>query len=440
MKKTMMAAVAVTTLGLVLACGTDEALDAGSGGSGGSKDAGAETGSGGDSGGAGNSGTGGTAGDANLDASGDAATAAGTLLVAGTDFFSETEVAAFNLDTSQVTGRVSIADGDAVPAASSGRGFVLARTASEVISLDVSGNADKTIDVSRTALGLTGTVPTNPTGIAFVGGDRAWLVLYDANRLAKLDLSTGTVEATLDLSSYMLSGDADASVDAGNAVFDSTNDTLYFTLARVDRTTVTPPSFQLACGSSPALLLGLNTKTGSLRDLNGAAPGEGIALALSNPVDMSLDTAGKRLLVLHAGCFAGADGSVARQAYGVEAVALPGLVVTALFKPTSGDFLSRLLLLSGADAIINRFDSTFSEYWSSWTTTSTNLGSDLSAVPAAAVVEDAEHLLGMTITTTDGGSSAEIQRYAVATQSATVLSTNPWLKNHGFVAGNALVR
>ncbi len=443
MKTTSAALAAITLLACAAGCGEDEPVGSasgGAGGSGGSIDGGA--GSSGSSGASGSSGSAGASGSAGSggDAGTDAAKSKGTLLVGGTDFFSETEVTALALDTLTVTGRVSLADGDAVPAASGGRGFVLSRTTSDVISLDSAGNQDQKISVDRAALGETGTSPTNPIAISVVAPDQAWVFPYDSNRLARLDLAKGSVDTTLDLSSYLANSDGDGAVDADTPVFHQATGRLYFTLARTDRTTIVPPSFQLACPTETALLMALDVKTGTIADLNGAAPGEGLALTMANPVDMALDETSGRLLILSAGCFAGADGATVRQGYGVEEVVLQSLAVSPLLSPTSGDFLSRLLLLSSSEVVINRFDAAFSELWTTWSTASSSLGGDLSGVPGGAIVEDAQSLLGVQITMLDGGSSADVQRFNVSAESSTSLTTDPWLKNHGFVAGCALVR
>ncbi|MEZ4224359.1 MAG: hypothetical protein R3B13_25645 [Polyangiaceae bacterium] len=435
MTRWMTVVLAATTL--VFACGEDEKL----GGSGGGAGLAGASGSGGGAGTA-TGGAAGSSGDAATGGSdaGDAAAGASALLVAGTDFFSETEVAWVDLATLKVLGRVTLSDGDAVPVASSGRGFVLSRTTSQVVTMDSSGNSDKTISVDRAAISESGTAPTNPSRLVATSTNSAWVTLYDANRIAKLDLAAGSVSKTVDLSSYLDAGDGDGAVDVDNAVLDAVSGRLYFTVARIDRTTVAAPDFQLACPTTPALLMALDVATDAIVDLNGSDAGDGVALSLQNPVDMVLDADGGRLVILHAGCFAAADAGKSRVAYGVEAVPLGTLTPASLLSPTSGDFLSRLLLLASDSAVIDRFDTNFSEFWSLWKPSNSSLGSDLSGVPGAAIVEDADHLLGVSIEAAEAGTSARVQRYTVSTQTATTLVDGPWLKSYDFAAGNALVR
>ena len=285
---------------------------------------------------------------------------------------------------------------------------MLSRTNSEVISLDSAGNQDQKISVDRAALGDPGTSPTNPIAISVVAPDQAWVFPYDSNRLARLDLAKGSVDTTLDLSSYLASGDGDGAVDVDTPIFHQATGRLYFTLARIDRTTVAPPSFQLACPTEAALLMAVDVKTGTIADLNGAAPwggsgiddgqprGHGIRRSVRPPADTQCR--------LFRGCRRRDGTSGLRRGRSHAPIPSRFAVCSAQLAET---FLSRLLLLSSSQAVINRFDATFSEFWTTWSTASSSLGSDLSGVPAGAIVEDAQSLLGVQITKLDGGSSAE---------------------------------
>lgn len=442
----------ICAVALAVACGEDEQLGPGSGGAAGSGATGgtASGGSSGSSGSSGASGSGGSVaggGSGGSDAAaggsaGDGGPGPGRLLVAGTDFFSKTEVATVDLATNTVVGSVTLDDGDAVPASSAGRGFVLERTSAKLDVLDATGKVDKTIDVGKAALGLGGSGSTNPVSLIASesgGTSRAHVLLQNVNRIAIVNLSSGSLVGNLDLAPYWFSKDFDGSADATSAVRPAGANRMYFVLGRIDRTTVKAPDFQLACPAVPALLLALDLATDTLVDLNGAAAGEGIELSMANPVDMAFDAGQNRLLVLHAGCFASADGGTSRTKHGVEAVDLTTFVATAAYTPANQDFLARFLLRNSTSAIIDSFDPTFAEHWYPWSVGQPTFGTELSSVPGAPTLEDENHLLGVDIATGDAGSTVDVVRYDLTAQTKVKLVGSPWTGSFSSAAGSALV-
>lgn len=431
-------AAAACAVALAVACSDDEPVGGSStGGTGGS---GGATGGAAGSGGAGTGGTGGSAGSGG---SAGQPAAVARLLVAGTDFATSTEIASIDLGTQAVLGRVTVSDGDAVPAASAGLGFVLERTLAKLDLLNASGDIEKSIDVGKTAVGLGGTGSTNPVSVVAFPGDadastagRAYVFLHDVNRVAVVDLAQGSVQKSIDLASYLVSGDGDGSVDMLGAVR-ALGGRVIFVLARIDRTTIAAPSFQLACPSAKALVLALDPATDTVVAPSGGDAGLTLELGLANPVDVALD--GTKLHVLSAGCFASSDGGAQRVKHGIETVDLvTGSVSTAL-APANEDYLARLLLLSSNSAVIDSFDATYAEHWFAWKPGTASLGSELSAVPMAPSVEGATSLLGVTVKTSDAGTSAEVVRYDTATQKATLVVANPWQGSFSSAAGSALV-
>jgi hypothetical protein len=429
----------VVALGVVLGaaagCGDDEPSGSGgaagaSGASGASgSGAGAGAGGGGQAGSGGGSGTAGGSGSAGAEAG----APSGLLLVAGTDYFSSTEVAAIDLGSGNLSATLSIADGDAVPAASGGRGFVLQRGKDVVLSLGADGAIDKTI-----AVGGAGST-TNPTGIAAIG-TTAYVTLYEANQIAVLDLAQGSVSKTIDLSQYLATGDADGSVDVSNPIHDPATGRVYVTLARVDLTTAGPPSYQLACPSVPALMLAFDAATGDPVDLNGPAAGNAVELLLHNPSDVALDAEGSRLLVLAAGCFAPGAAGTARTGHGIEGFDLKTSTTSVLLVPADASFFSRILHVGGDQTLVNRFDESFGEHWNRWKIADAALGAELSGVPAGPTYDGAGGLLGVTFSSSDGGSSASVVRYDLASQTATVVRADPWQGSFSASGGSALVK
>ncbi len=358
----------------------------------------------------------------------DGGTGTAHLLVAGTDFSTTTEIASIDLATKTVTGHLTVSDGDAVPAASGGMGFVLERTNAKVDVLAQDGTLANSIDVSATG-----------TGSADSGGaTRAYVPLYDGNRVAVLDLSTGTVSHSLDLSGYLDAADGDGSVDADNAVYDAASGRLYLTLQRIDRTTIAPPDYELACPPVPGLLVAFDTATDTEVDLNGSAPGNAIALSTVNPVSADLDQG--KLVILSAGCFDKSDAGAPRQGHGIESIDLSTGQSTLLYQPTNDDFLAELLPVGAGKALIDRFDASFAEHWNQYSIGAGALGTELSAVPTGVTFDGSNGLYGIATTSGEGGTSIDVVHYDLSAETATTLLSSPWQSSVTNAAGSALVQ
>ncbi|MBK7580392.1 MAG: hypothetical protein IPI67_09330 [Myxococcales bacterium] len=454
MNKTVSCVAITLVIAVSVACGEDEKLGSGSGGLGGTSESGGAGGTGGSAaagtgGGAGKGGaTGGSAGAGGAagtgGVAGDAGTPKGRLLVAGTDFFSQTEIATLDLETNTVVGTVTLNDGDAVPAQSRAQAFAIERGNAKLHHLNAQGQIAHTVDVGKTALGLTGTGSTNPVGVvvsqsnAEAGAGLPGVVFFqDVNRLAVVNIDAGSVDKTVDLSAYQVTGDADGSTDVTSPVLHAATGRAFFLLGRIDRTTVAAPNYQLACPSAKALLMAIDLTNNTLVDLNGSAAGEGIELSLVNPVDAAL--AGNRILVLSAGCYAAGDGGATRTGHGIQAIDLSSGAVSTEYAAPNQDFLSRILVQSGSSALVNTFDPGFAEHWYSWSG-GQNLSMELSGVPGAPSLEDPTHLLGVDITTGDAGSSVEVVRYDTSSAQKTLVAASPWTGSFASAAGTALVR
>jgi hypothetical protein len=443
MNKGALLGVAVCAALWMAACSDDEVEDDATGGAGGT---GATSGSGGTAGSGGVGGSAGAAGSGGAAGADAGPPGPGRLLVAGTDYFSSTEIATIDLASNEVAGRVTLSDGDAVPVASAGLGFVLERTTSKVDLLAATGSIEKSIDVGKAAVGAAGSGPTNPVSVVAIpaqdvdGGvaGKAYVLLYEENRIAVVDLGAGSVSKTIDLAALLDSADGDGAVDMNSAVL--TAGRLYFLLGQIDRTTIVAPNYELACSTAKGQLVAVDVATDTLVDLNGAAAGQGLDLDLSNPIDLALDQTQNRLFVLNAGCFQGSDGGSTRVGHGVQTVDLANLTVGSALSPQNQDFLARLVVLDSSTALVDTFDSTFTEHWYSWQTSTTALGAELSSFPAAPSAEDASHVLGVAIAANDGGSSVDVVRYDVVNQTTVNVVGSPWQGSFTAAAGTALVR
>jgi hypothetical protein len=359
----------------------------------------------------------------------DAGMPAARLLVAGTDFSTTTEVSSVDPTAGSVAGHSTVADGDAVPAASGGLGFILERTRDQVDVLASDGSIAQSIDV--TALGDA----NPPSSIAH----EAFVTLYDANRVAVIDLDAARVAYSIDLTSYLDPNDSDGSVDVDNAVYDPARDRVYVTLARIDLNTITTPNYELACPSEGGLLLAIDATTLTPVDLNGSAPGVAVQLSLVDPVSVALDAANHRLLVMDAGCFASADGGAQRVKHGIEAVDLSTGATSVPYQPSTADFLTRLILTGAGQALVDRFDASYVEHWNWWQVGASTLGSELSGVPDAVSYDGADALLGVSFPAPEAGGGPDVVSYDLGTETTTTIVSSPWSGTFSSAAGSALV-
>jgi len=428
--------VAFGALAWSAACSSDEPAASGAGGSGAAPDAG----SGGSGGGGGSGGSGGSPGGAaGADGGGEQvpvnprAVAVVTapsgsvttplLLAAGTDFTATTEVGVVDVGGASVTEHLTFDDGDAVPAASGGVGFVLERTNDVIHVLGADGKIAHTVDMQAA-----------PTGGA-VTGRKAYVLLYATNDIAVVDVDAGTVTKHIDLSSFQASGDSDGAIDMDDIVFDAAENRAYVTLGRIDLNTIQAPNFELACPTWNGLVVGIDATTDAVVDLNGASDGEAAELSLVSPSGIHLDSAQNRVVVLSSGCMTPGDGGSTRTRQGVEAVDLATGAVTVLLAPDNQDYLNRLVLVGGGQALLNTFDDLGTEHWYDWTLGAAALGADLTDVPSMPSFDGAGGLLGIRF-----GASAEVVRYELSNGNVTTVVGSPWTGSFSSAGGTALVR
>jgi hypothetical protein len=362
------------------------------------------------------------------------------LLVVGTTYCgtgcTTSELAAVDLARGCVLGRSTLGDTDTVPRASNGRGFVVERTNGALDVISARGGVDRRVDLHG---GDGGTQPLNPHDVVFVPSvSKAYVSLYAASGIAVVDVASGAVTRTIDLSSLLDPSDADGSVDADVGFYDAVTGRVYFALQRTDLTTTYAPPYQLACPPVPSLLVAIDPATDTLVDANGTAAGKAIELGLVAPADVAFDPANRRALLVANGCVKAGDGGTRRVLGGVEAVNLDTGATSVLYAPASQDFLSHIALLGSGAAVLQAFDATFATLWNRWSPSSSALGAPLSGVPEQAVAEGTDSLVGVTL----GGPTrvTRVNRYTVSTQVVTSVVASPWTKPHQAVAGVALVR
>jgi hypothetical protein len=343
-----------------------------------------------------------------------AAPTPGTLLAITSDFTSKTELASVTLSSNALQGTVTVSDGDAVVKSSGGMAFLLERTNNKVDLLDA-GAIAKTFDLTSTPSGAS---PTN----------KAYVAYYSRSMLAVLDLDTGKVTSQIDLSEFDDASDTDGSSDIDSGVYDPTSKIAYFTLGRIDRNTIVAPDYQQGCPSVKGLIVGVDTTTDGVVDLNGAAAGKGIELSLVAPTSLSIDP-GKTLTISDSGCYAGTTFGKS----GVEVVDLTANTAHVAYASPNSDFISGVIPTGSGQALLDTTDDTYAEHWYQLDLDAGTLGVELLNVPST-VSWDGTHLFGIDATKLD------LLSYDPTSGMSTTLLASPWTANLSNATGSALAK
>ena len=347
------------------------------------------------------------------------------LLVAGTDFLTSTEIASVALDTGKVDDTTTYNDGDAVATSSAGLGFAVERTNDKVHLLNGSKIAT-TFDLKDLGTGTDAAI-----------ANKAYVPLLNQSLVTVLDLKAGTVSKRIDLNKYNAAGDNDGSADIDTAVYDPAKQIAYFVLGRIDITTY-DANVHLPCSATKALVVGIDAKTDAVVDLNGAADGEALELSLANPSSVDLAADGS-LVVLSNGCYQGTK----LKSSGIEVLDPTTGASTVAYVPKTDDYLGKLILAGGSNALLGTSDSTtFQSHWYKVDLSNGMLGEELLNVPDA-VSFDGKDLLGVVTSATSSqlpGKPGAVVRYDISTGKATSVSTSSWAGDYSSAASSALVK
>jgi hypothetical protein len=359
-------------------------------------------------------------------------------LLVGSDYASKAELSVVDLETATLAGRISSDDQDTLAAASLGRGFLLHRTQGKVSILDPANPsvAQSVIDVSPAA----DSGKANPYAVVVSAGIEGYVIRYGQNSIPVVDLTTGTVQATVDLSQFV--SDKDGLVDAFDGVFDVTQGRVYVGLQRVDQTEFGPaPDFVGTCKPEPSLVVAIDVATHQLVDLNGAADGLGIELLAANPSSMVWDEASRSIGVLGVGCSeATADGGTTRSGRGVEQVKIDQAQTSWLWQTHELDRPWALLWMSGQSAIVGLDDAMYVRHWWLWDPSKADFTKELHGVPGTPAYDGASGLVGIAPATNDAGSGLDIVRYDFAAETSQVLVANAFSVSGLSAYSSAVIR
>ncbi len=375
---------------------------AGTGAVGGTAGTGAAGGTGGA---AGTAGTGGTAG----------GSSAPTLIAAITDYNSATEFVSVSLN-GDVHPALRVSDGDAISAVSGEHAFVIERNNAVLHQLDAQGAATQTID-------LNGSVPDfhylNPVGIAVAASGTAYVPLQVASRLAVVNLASGSVTSTIDLSEFQHDDDTDGSAEPDHIWYDAARNRVWLTLGRIDLNTPAAPDYQLMCVGSSSLLLARDLDTDTWVDLNGTADGVALDLGQVNPTAVHYHAATDTLYVLNTGCM-----ESERTGHGIVSVNLGTLAVTPEVSFTGGEFYAQLAWLPDG-ALIKRFAG-FNTEWVRWAPGTSALGALVDFMPTSAVAGADGQLYGVDALSSGSGDSFQVVRVAPTDGERTLIAADPF--------------
>lgn len=281
---------------------------------------------------------------------------------------------------------------------------------------------------------------SDPVAVVVGAGNKAYVLRYTRNLIAILDTSSpedaGTPIGSIDLSGQVqANGDGYVEMTAG--VYDPGTHRVYILLANINRFDVGCNGYCLLCADTTPTVVAIDTATDALVDLNGPAPGVGIALDGYDPGfgpgAMAFDPTGNRLLVLDTGCNQPVDGGagpmVKRE---IEAVSLAtGKTQKLLDLSANPSFPQALFYLDATHAIV-QLDTA---YW--WDPTTSALGAAIPNAPDAFDLDPNQNLVGLKARYDDAGAVAGYDIVSVSARDGgvTKLGADPFSLTGGFVGG-----
>lgn len=357
------------------------------------------------------------------------------------------ELAAVNLDTKTVDGRLAFDGGYGVTSSLGTEPYLLGGESDLVTRLDPREPwkpvASWNVRGDDGADG--GDSNANPVAVVPTSCSKAYVLRFNRNRIAVIDQSQpagGVPTKYIDLSSLRQPGDPNT-VEMTSAVYVPSKKKVFVLLGNMDlsRTVKVMGPFgeetKLLCAASlKPSIIAIDPETDQVVSLGGTAPGGGIALEGYNPplgTPLVYDPAADRLLVLQAGCSEdvgdGGPGGIIRRR--VEQVDLATGAVKTLLALDGNGFPSSLAFVSGEHAALAFY---FDGY--QWDPRETTLGP---AIPGGMdiIARDRGAFIGTRATYLDDGGLGPLQVVSVPITDAgpSVVTENPFSKPGGYVAG-----
>lgn len=354
-------------------------------------------------------------------------------LFTASNYVDEAQLSVIDLNANSIAGHLSFEDQDTVPYASRGRGFALHRTDGAVSFLD----AASPFQVAHTVDIRDGDASTNPYAAIVAAGKNVYIARYAHNSVTIANSETGQAEGVIDLSAFLHPDDPDGFVEVSDGVYDPKTDRAYFLLGRIDQNDFGPgPDYVGKCVDYHAVIVGVDTNTHEIVDLNGDAPGEAIELRGQNPDTIVADFANSRLIVAHAGCYIPTEDEAdepERDKRGIEAVALDSGATDWLYETKELERLSGLLWLDEDRAYVGKG---FPTQWYRWQPSQATLGDNEPSIPEHPIW-DGERVVGLELS--EEGKTNVVAFDPETNETSSVVEdifTDPGL----FTSGSAVIR
>jgi hypothetical protein len=348
------------------------------------------------------------------------------------------ELAAFNLQTRMVDGRLTYPSKLGATWSMNDAPYLLEQSIDVVAKLDAK-EPWKTVG-SWNVGDMTDAGYTNPLAIVVPSCAKGYVVKARRNTISVVDTTkSGSAPTAIDLSGLLQTDDHDGKVEPTSAVWVPKKKRIYALLGNIDLTRVASDGFTALCAPTHPAIVAIDPDTDQLAPLSGTGPGGSILLQGYSPVygtPLFYDDALDRLIVLEAGCNMdsgdGGAGPIARRR--IEAVSLATGQVTTLLSLDNADFPYALLYVDAARALVGFVDQiTFEPKAFMWDPSSNSLGAAL-PVPLQYAAHDGKgNAVGAYATTVDGGPGFAIASVpftdAGTIDAVTVLGENPFADN-----------
>lgn len=349
----------------------------------------------------------------------------------------KTELAAINLETKEVSGRVSFEGNYGFTSSLGADPWFVSGVTNQVVKLDA--REPWKVVATWDVLGddPTEAEPTNanPVAVVPVSCDKAYVLRFNRNKIAVIDPSSNGGKPTkyIDLGPLVQDGDPGV-LEVTSAVYVSSKKRVYVLLGNADLSRVDSTGFTILCTDLKPSIVAIDVETDELVDLGGQAPGKGIFLEGYNPpigVPLTYDVLNDRLLVMQGGCNedqAGEPGPAVRRR--IEEVSLASGAVKTLVSLDDKGFPSSFGFADPRNAAVAfYFEGAFR--WNPATPTLSPITGQVDAVAS----DGRGAFVGFRSIAADGGPSThEILRIPLAGDPE-VIATNPFTEPGGAIGG-----